>query len=89
MSENNDVRKRYTVAKIVLITPKDNYTLYIALSNQHCIVYDMKPQLKTLRFNILQDIHLFKKVSVKYGNTIVWQDGCQLTIDEILNQVKK
>lgn len=75
--------------KIVLVLPNDNHTLYIVLNNRQCIIYDLKPQLETIRFSILKDLAFFNTVKVKYGNTLVWDDVCQLTIDEIMKTVKK
>jgi hypothetical protein len=37
------------VATITSVTPHDDHTLLIELSNQHCIIYDLQPRLKTAR----------------------------------------
>lgn len=77
------------MVKIVDIKPNDDYTLFIKLNNNHEIIYDIKPRLKTVRFCNLNDIKTFKNAKVINGNTILWNDLCQITIDEIINNIKK
>ncbi|MBK5247722.1 MAG: DUF2442 domain-containing protein [Peptostreptococcaceae bacterium] len=74
--------------KIVNVIPKDDYILEIELSNNHKIIYDMKPRLKGVRFCKLIDIKRFKEVRIENGNIIVWDSLCQITIDEIINVIE-
>ena len=75
--------------KIISVTPEDDYTLLIELSNHHRIVYDMKPRLQAVRFCGLEDLSKFKAVKVEHGNTLVWDSLCQITIDEIINMLER
>lgn len=77
------------MATIIRVTPQDNYTLLIELSNQHRIIYDLRPRLKTARFTELKDLNRFRSVQVEHGNTLVWGSLCQLTIDEIIDRIER
>lgn len=77
------------MATITCVTPRDDHTLLIELSNQNSIIYDLKPRLKTARFLVLNDLNRFKSVRVDRGNTLVWDSLCQLTIDEIINRIER
>jgi len=77
------------VPRITNVTPKDDYTLVIELSNQHRIIYDMKPRLQAVRFCGLEDLNKFKSLRVEHGNTLVWDSLCQITIDEIINMLER
>lgn len=77
------------MATITSVTPQDDYTLLIELSNQHRIIYDLRPRLKTVRFTELNDLNRFRSVRVEHGNTLVWGSLCQLTIDEILDRIER
>jgi hypothetical protein len=77
------------MTKITKLIPKNDYTLYIELSNNHKIIYDIKPRLHTIRFMKLNDLALFLRAQIENGNTVVWDAQCQLTIDEIMSQIKR
>ena len=77
------------MAAITSVIPNDDHTLLIELSNQHSIIYDLKPRLKTVRFMELNDLDRFKSVRVDHGNTLVWDNLCELTIDEILDRIER
>ena len=77
------------MSKIVAIVAKDDYTIAIELSNHHKIIYDMKPRLQTIRFCEIADLKLFEAVRIDHGNTLVWNDQCQITIDEIISMIKR
>lgn len=77
------------MAIIISVTPQENHTLLIELSNQHRIIYDMKPRLQTVRFNGLTNLERFKMVRIENGSTLVWDDICQITIDEIIDMVDR
>jgi hypothetical protein len=83
------LRGRVPVATITSVIPNDDHTLLIELSNQHSIIYDLKPRLKTVRFMELNDLEKFKSVRVDHGNTLIWDNLCQLTIDEILDRIER
>ena len=77
------------MSKIVNVTPTDDYTLLVELSNHHRIVCDMKPRLQAVRFCELEDLSKFKAVKVEHGNTLVWDSLCQITIDEIIKMLER
>jgi hypothetical protein len=77
------------VSRIASVTPNDDHTLLIVLSNHHRIIYDMRPRLQTVRFSGVSDLAKFKTVRVEHANTLVWDSICQLTIDEIINMIEK
>jgi hypothetical protein len=75
--------------KIAGVAANDDYTLTITLTNHHQIIYDMRPRLQALRFGGLTDLERFRAVRVEHGNTLVWDQLCQITIDEILKLIEK
>ena len=77
------------MAKIVKVTPYEDYTLEIELNNCHKIIYDMKPRLGAVRFYSLANPGKFKDIQVTNGDTLVWDSLCQITISEIISQVER
>ena len=77
------------MAKIVNVTANDDHTLLIELNNNHKVNYDMKPRLKTLRFGGLNVLKRFKIVKVEHENTLVWDNLCQITLDEIIAMIER
>ena len=75
--------------KITNVVPKEDYTLSIELSNNHRIIYDMRPRLQTIRFCGLADLKIFQAVRVENDNTLVWNNLCQVTIDEIMDMLDR
>jgi len=74
---------------IVNVVTHPDHTLTVELSNHHKIVYDMRPRLQSIRFCALADMELFQTVKVEHHNTLVWDNGCQITIDEIISMVER
>ena len=77
------------MARIIKVVPHDDHTLTIELSNSHRIIYDMRSRLQTTRFCGLADLKEFQAVRVERENTLVWNNLCQITIDEIMDLVDK
>lgn len=77
------------MARIIKVVPHDDHTLTIELSNRHRIIYDMRPRLQTTRFCGLADIKEFQNFRVEHENTLVWNNLCQITIDEIISMVER
>ncbi|MGI6711859.1 MAG: hypothetical protein ACOX4L_03870 [Bacillota bacterium] len=75
--------------KIINMVPRDDHTLFIELNNMHKIIYDMRSRLQSSRFCGLQDLSKFKAVRVEHENTLVWDNLCQITIDEIINMIER
>ena len=83
------LRKVKDMPVIKTVIPNDDHTLLIELSNHHRIIYDMKPRLKSIRFCGLADLKEFQSFRVEHGNTLVWNNQCQITIDEIINMIER
>lgn len=77
------------MAKITAVTANDDHTLLIELSNDHKVFYDMRSRLEAVRFAGLMDINRFKAVKVEYENTLVWDNLCEISIDEIFNMLER
>lgn len=75
--------------EIQRVTAREDFTLCIELTNNHKIIYDMSPSLKTVRFAKLANYTLFSACAVQDGSTIVWDNLCQITIDEIVNRLER
>ncbi len=74
---------------IKTVIPNDDHTLLIELSNHHTIIYDMHSRLESIRFCGLADLKVFQSVRVEHGNTLIWENLCQITIDEIIDMVDR
>ena len=85
---NQSYKEGLHVSKILKVTANDDHTLLIELDNRHKILYDMTKRLQAVRFNVLADLSVFKNISVEYGNTLVWNSLCQISIDEIFNNIR-
>lgn len=71
--------------KLQEVTPLDNYMLALVFSNGEKRVYDFKPNLAHKFYKQLNDVELFKKVTVNDGE-IEWatgQDFCPHTLYEM------
>ena len=75
------------MAKIIKVVPNKDYTLMIELSNNHRIIYDLRPRLNSTRFCGLADLKKFQTVRIERENTLVWNNLCQIAFDEIMDMV--
>ena len=75
--------------RVTKVVPNQDHTLTIELSNNHRIIYDLRPRLQSTRFCALADFKEFQAVRVEQGNTLVWNNLCQITIDEILDMLER
>ena len=62
----------------------ENYMLKITLTDGQSCIFDMKPKLKTVRFNELGRGDIFSTGALKNGQVICWSNGTELSLDEIL-----
>lgn len=69
--------------KITAIRFLADYKLDISLSNGHGILYDISPQINTVRFLSLQNNSIYKNGSLLADDVISWPSGTELTLDEI------
>jgi hypothetical protein len=58
------------MVKIINAVPNDNHTLTIELSNNHRIIYDLRPRLQSTRFCGLADLKKFQDTVV--AGTTCW-----------------
>lgn len=77
------------MARINKVIANDDFTLTIELNNRHRIIYNMRPRLQTMRFFCLSDFKLFQTFHVEKARTVVWNDLCQITLDEIMDLVDR
>ena len=77
------------MARIIKVVPHNDHTITIELSNNHRIIYDMRPRLNTIRFRKLADIETFLVVRLENENTLVWNNLCLITIDEIISIIER
>ena len=75
------------MAMIIKAVPNDDHTVTIVLSNHHQIIYDLRPRLQSARFCELSDLTKFRMVRIEHANTLVWNNLCQIAIDEIIDMV--
>ena len=75
--------------RVIRAIPNEDHTLTIELANHHRIIYDLRPRPQSARFCGLADLAKFQAVRVEHGNTLVWNNLCQLTIDEILDMLDR
>jgi hypothetical protein len=75
------------MVKITRVVPNEDYTLTIELNNHHRIIYDLRPRLQSVRFCGLADMKKFQNVRIEHENTLVWNNLCQIAIDEIMDMV--
>lgn len=70
----------------VSVTPNQNYSLHIIFENGSEIEYDMVRFLNKLRFNPLQDKHVWMQIDV-FPTHLEWNKGAYqvtLNIEEII-----
>ncbi|WP_037372888.1 DUF2442 domain-containing protein [Anaerovorax odorimutans] len=77
------------MSKIINAKANDGYILEIELDSHHKIIYDMKPRLHGVRFCALSELSRFKSFHIENGNTLVWDRLCQISIDEIINNMER
>lgn len=70
--------------KITGVEFGDNYFLIVSLSNGHKIMFDMKPMVKTARFQALLDEVTFRKGELTEEGYIQWPGHTELSLEEIM-----
>jgi hypothetical protein len=70
--------------KILKITPNDDHTLSVELSNGKKGIFDINPYLEIGVFKQLKNINFFKQVyTIMNGVGIEWKTGQDLSADTI------
>lgn len=68
---------------------EEDYQIIILFQNGNEVIFNMKPKLVTARFHDLEDWDLFCRGKVsKCGKIIKWNDNTELSVEEIMLQVK-
>lgn len=62
----------------------ENFQLEVLLTDGRICSYDLRPKLKTVRFYDLDTWDAFSSGFLKRGLFICWNNGVELSIDEIL-----
>lgn len=84
------------MAKILKVTPNDDYTLLVEFEDGNKIIFNMRDMIKTIPFSSLEDLNRFKNVKVE-GKTISWPEPVPdeksiipllLTVDNILFTIR-
>ena len=73
--------------KVTKVRAKDNYTLFVELSDGRSGYFDVKPYLETGVFTQLKNKNYFKQVKPFFCG-IVWPDAQDLSADTIAFELK-
>lgn len=65
-----------------------DFEVVILLTDGRRCIYDLKPKLKTVRFYDLGDWEIFSGGQMKNGQVICWENGTELSLEEILTEGK-
>ena len=76
------------VSQIINVVPKEDYCLDIILDNGSSIQLSLKSRLETIRFGILADAELFKKVTTN-GICINWDGKVEISLSEAFQLAQK
>ncbi len=63
----------------------DDYKIEIVFTDGRENVFDMKTKLRTVRFHDLENVEIFSSGILKNGQVIYWDNGTELSIDEIMS----
>lgn len=76
------------ISHIKKVIPMEDYQLEIKMDNGNSVILDFKSRLKTLRFGMLSDRELFRRVSTD-GTYIRWDNKVELSISEVFELAQK
>jgi hypothetical protein len=74
--------------KVILVEPRDNYTLFIKLSNGKLGEFDVSGYLNKGIFKELQDSSYFKQVRLGFGG-VVWPHEQDFSADTIEAEMRE
>lgn len=84
----NTVQK-YNMPMIKSVVACEDYRVLVELSNGHAIILDMECKLNTIRFSMLSNKDIFKKVYTD-GFSVLWQHGVvRLNFAEIIQMLQR
>ena len=76
------------MSQIINVIPKEDYCLEIILNNGSSINLSLKSRLETIRFGILADEALFRKVTTN-GICINWEGKVEISLSEACQLAQK
>jgi hypothetical protein len=84
------------MGKILNVTPNDDYTLLVEFEHGNKILFNMKPMLKSLPYQSLNDLTRFKNITLEkkaicWPNPVDTDEGIvplRLTVDNILFAIR-
>ena len=76
------------MSQILKVVPKEDYCLDIILDNGSSIQLSLKSRLETLRFGMLADAELFRKVTTD-GICINWGGQVEISLSEAFQLAQK
>lgn len=68
--------------KVILVEPRDNYILFVKLSNGKVGEFDVSPYLDKGIFQELKNLSYFKQVRSAFGG-VVWPHEQDFSVDTI------
>ena len=72
------------MTKMYSVVFLQGFQLEVVMSDGRGYLYDMRPKLKTVRFYDLSDWEVFSKGYIKSEQMICWDNGIELSADEIM-----
>jgi len=89
-------RRPKPISRILKVTPNDDYTLLVEFEQGNKILFNMKPMLKSLPYQSLNDLDRFRSITLE-KKAICWPDPAapdesivplRLTVDNILFTIR-
>ena len=76
------------MSRITGLIPQEDYRLEVQLDNGSSVTLNMESRLRTIRFGMLADRELFKKVDTD-GSFIRWDDKVEISVNEVFQLAQK
>jgi hypothetical protein len=85
------------MSRLINVTANDDYTLLVEFERGNKIIFNMEPLIRTLPYNRLNDLVLFRDIRLE-DKAICWPDNgdggqsmmpVRLTVDNILFAIRE
>lgn len=76
------------ICHINKVIPMEDYHLEIQMDNGSSVILDLKSRLETMRFGMLSDSELFKRVTTD-GTYIRWNNKVEISVSEVFQLAQK
>lgn len=76
------------MSHIISVVPLEDYRLQVCLDNDSSMILSLESKLHTLRFGMLSEKELFRKVTTD-GNCISWEGKAELSLSEVFQLMQK